>query len=167
MHLHTDPKEHAAMCPRPCAPCHTAVEGEKCYNSVIWSIKQGVIHHPNWFKGLTKDSSFEAFQSHLYWDPNSTASCPEPCPPSEHQDAPAVKSVPAPDAGSEKCHTAVKGEKCHSSVQWVMNEGIKKHPKWFKGLSATSSFVDVQVHLHEDPQSTASCPLPCQIQLKK
>jgi len=165
--LHQSPHEQSARCYRPCAPCHTATKGEKCHDSVLWS-QEHVEKHPSWFKGLSKDSSFEAFQSHLYWDPNSTADCPEPCPPEGWVLMP-PKSALAPSE-KEECHTAAaKGSnftKCYFNVRWVMKEGLKKHPSWYKGLSNRSSFAEVQEHLHKDPKAKVKCPMPCPVELK-
>jgi len=47
-------------------PCQTSVEGEVCYQKVVWAMTQGVKEHPEWYHGLTSESSFEAFQAALH-----------------------------------------------------------------------------------------------------
>jgi len=65
---------------RPVEPrCHTAVEGESCYVAVTWAMQLGLVQHPDWYVGLTKDSSFEDFQRHMRR--SISADCAEPCPP--------------------------------------------------------------------------------------
>merc|ERR1712190_88911 len=57
--------------------CHTAVEGEKCFQNVGWAMKTGIKRHPEWYPGLTASSNFEAFQLLLSKDRGTR--CPEPC----------------------------------------------------------------------------------------
>eukprot|EP00439_Symbiodinium_sp_Y106_P071356 s179_g12.t2 len=40
--------------------CHTAQKGERCYKDVIWAKHDGIWKHPEWYKGLTPSSTFEA-----------------------------------------------------------------------------------------------------------
>lgn len=138
--IHKDPKA-VHPCPKPCeAKCHTSIKGDPCHAAVKWVLQKGLTKHPTWFKGLDNSSTFEAVQAHLHKDLRVSVSCAKPCPP---------------------CHTAVKGEKCFDSVRWVMDKGISAHPAWFKDLSKTSSFEDVQEHLHKDPKSDGHCQNPC------
>jgi len=57
--------------------CHTAVEGEECYNGVTWAMQQGIAEHPEWYPGLSATSSFEDFQSNLHAGGHSN--CPASC----------------------------------------------------------------------------------------
>merc|ERR1712217_931986 len=142
--------------------CHTAVgNGDACHGAVVWASTRGIAVHPDWFKGLTKTSSFEDFQLHLHNDPNAKVHCPKPCPPGPKDTPPAPPPAPKPAAPTEKCHTAVKGEKCHDAVVWAQSKGIATHPEWFKGLNPKSSFEDIQTHYHKDPESDGTCPMPC------
>jgi len=79
-------------CPQPCnttsptppptdAPagaCRQAVEGEECYENVMWAMQHGIISNPEWYPDLTLSSSFEDFQAHLHNIRHGH--CPEPCP---------------------------------------------------------------------------------------
>lgn len=80
-----------ASCPRPCntgsmplttaAPaeaCRRAVEGEECYEHVMWAMQHGITSNPEGYPGLTPGSSFEEFQAHLHNIDHGP--CPEPCP---------------------------------------------------------------------------------------
>lgn len=115
--------------------CHTATGDDHCAKAVRWAMTDGIKEKPEWYKGLSKTSSFEAFQAHLHETPESN--CPRPC----------------------ECHTALEGEKCHEHVLWVLKEGILEHPDWYEGVKSTSAFEDVQRRLHED--TNTSCSMPC------
>lgn len=57
--------------------CHTAVEGEPCYESVQWAMFVGFKEHPEWYGNLTARSSVEEFQKVVHrMDPQV---CPAPC----------------------------------------------------------------------------------------
>jgi len=84
-HLHNI--QHA-NCPKPCdsmssttdAPveeCRRAVEGEDCHRQVTWAMTEGIYSHPQWYPELTSNSSFDAFQEHLYHFDHGY--CPKPC----------------------------------------------------------------------------------------
>lgn len=115
--------------------CHTAITGEECYNAVKWAMKEGIHTKPDWYEGLNRMSSFEAFQSQLHKTPKTN--CPSPC----------------------ECQTSIMGDKCHDHVLWVLKEGIKVHPDWYEGLTKKSRFEEAQSRLHEDKNTT--CPQPC------
>merc|ERR1719362_81598 len=134
------------QCPAPCNRkaevqaellkiCETARSGE-CYDSVVYGATKGIIEHPEWYKGLTPKSSFEDFQLHIYTGPKSKCKKP-PCP----------------------CHNSVKGDDCHSSIEWVRNVGVKKFPKDFEGFSKDSDDLEIQRLLHE--RRMEPCPRPC------
>jgi poly(3-hydroxybutyrate) depolymerase len=59
--------------------CHTAVPGERCYYDVAWARKKGMRLHPEWYPGVTNDSSFEDVQGFLHR--SIRANCPQPCEP--------------------------------------------------------------------------------------
>merc|ERR1712187_413040 len=65
-------------CPEPCGVCHTSVEGERCYEGVMWARNSGIRIYPEWYPDLTTNSSFEAIQAHLH--DGGFNECPEPCP---------------------------------------------------------------------------------------
>jgi len=72
-----------------------------------------------------------------------------------------VKAAAAADKKEEDCRMAVTDDACYKNVVWAMTDGIKKHPKWYKGLTEKSLFEDFQLHLSSDKNST--CPKPCKI----
>merc|ERR1719507_2968065 len=78
-------------CPEPCEAtvspstieppviaCRRAVRGEECYKQVEWAMHFGITSHPEWYPGLTWNSSFEEFQARLH--NINHGYCPEPCP---------------------------------------------------------------------------------------
>ncbi|CAK0883593.1 unnamed protein product, partial [Prorocentrum cordatum] len=61
--------------------CETAAAGSECYQNVLWAAQVGTCQHPDWYPELTRKSSFEAFQKHLYLTDKaaSGAACQMPC----------------------------------------------------------------------------------------
>jgi len=59
--------------------CHTAAEGEPCWNHVDWAMTRGIHAHPDRYPGLTESSSRESFQAAVH--EQSAARCPLPCNP--------------------------------------------------------------------------------------
>jgi hypothetical protein len=102
----------------------------------MYAFDEGMAEHPEWYPDLNPVASYSAVQSVLHENPK--LSCTKPCP----------------------CYTAVMGDDCHSSIKWVLKEGIEAHPTWYQGLTKTSSFDQIQARLHEDPNSTCLAPCP-------
>ncbi|CAK9048147.1 unnamed protein product [Durusdinium trenchii] len=59
--------------------CGTAQKGDRCYNDVMWAMNTGIHQHPDWYRGLTPDASFEEFQGYLYRTSPVNHACPPPC----------------------------------------------------------------------------------------
>jgi hypothetical protein len=149
--------------------CHTSVQGEECYGSVVWQMtsRMGVTEHPELNSGLTKDSSFEDFQAWVH--KQNPGVCREPCQPKGTSDAPgkSIKKAEAKAKAKKKdadevdadCHTSTKGEACHTSVTWAMSDGIFAHPEWYDGLTKSSEFENFQAAIHRLDASI--CPQPC------
>uniref|UniRef100_A0A7S2J182 Hexosyltransferase n=1 Tax=Alexandrium andersonii TaxID=327968 RepID=A0A7S2J182_9DINO len=74
--LHSDPTTKE-ICPRPCS-CHTAMQGEACYDKVRWAMSDGIIIHPEYYPGLSVNSRFEDFQQHLF-ESGEEFKCQKPC----------------------------------------------------------------------------------------
>lgn len=68
-------------------PCHTAIKGEHCYHEVLWAYFSGINTHPEWYAGLTRQSSFEDFQALLH--NRDKTECRKPC--STHTELPSNK----------------------------------------------------------------------------
>lgn len=120
--------------------CTTAREGDSCFMHVRWAMQVGIAAHPEWYEGLTSNSTFEDFQRHLYF--GSHHSCPLPCP------------------AMTSCHTAVLGEECHDHVTWAKDFGINLIPEWYPAmLTNNSSVEDFQGWLHHIHHG--DCPMPC------
>jgi len=86
---------------------------------------------------------------------------PKPSPPDDSAGSSAAGEK-ASSAVTTDCGMAVKDDHCYKNVVWAMTTGIKKHPKWYKGLTQKSLFEDFQLHLHNSGNST--CPRPCKIE---
>lgn len=128
-------------CPRPCNLCHTAVEGERCFETVQWAMLTGIREHPQWYPGLASGSSFEEFQSLLHRNTGREGDCPTaPC---------------------DLCRTVTEGgELCYKEVDWAMAHGIHSHPEWYTGLSTNSSQAEFQQYLslrYDCPQACGLC----------
>lgn len=63
--------------------CHTAMPGEQCHDTIVWSVGTGKTVQPEWYGSLTADSCLEQFQTFLRSQdllglpPRSD--CPRPC----------------------------------------------------------------------------------------
>jgi len=143
--------------------CHTALEGDECYANVKWAMEIGIKRHPHWYPGLTASSSFVDFQLELSKD--DKLRCPEPChsPTAQDESAAAVGESEASSSESFAlaCRNTTPGEECYANVNWVMTEGIYKHPSWYPGLTASSSFHEIQEMLFEKGPKHGNCPKPC------
>ncbi|CAK0826448.1 unnamed protein product, partial [Prorocentrum cordatum] len=87
--------------------------------------------------GLSIWSSFEEVQDFLH-SASKQSSCGRSC----------------------ACETALAGSKCYESIAYVINEGIRDHPEWYKGLSPDSAPHEFQSHLSRWV-SEANCSRPC------
>jgi len=129
--------------------CRQAVEGGECHGAVMWAKDVGIFQHPEWYPDLTPASPIEDFQAHLY--SINHGNCPQPC---------NATSVPGtPPTAAPVCHTAMEGEACYGAVTWAMDTGIFSNPEWYPNLTSSSSFEDVQAHLHSIRHG--NCPMPC------
>lgn len=150
-YLSKQTSEQGPVCPPPCGrpnvqdvqnttgPCRTAVKGEACYDAVKWVSSIGYKTHPEWFKGITAETSPEDVQNYLSKNKGSHCELPA-CP----------------------CHTSLSGEECYIHVAFTMKE-IPEHPSWYPGLTANSSFKEVQAYMAEETTAEGKkvCPVPC------
>jgi len=120
------------------AACHTAHEGEACYDAVQWALTVGILEHPDWYPGLSSQSSFEDFQALLQ---RTVSDCQTPCP-------------------ATNCETAAPGSDCYAAVRFARSQEVFSHPDWYPGVSANSSFEDFQRVLFNKNQSNCSNPCP-------
>ena len=121
-------------------PCRTSQVGEECYDAVQWAMTSGIVTNPEWYPGLTAESSFEDFQTFFFKERTLSGVC----------EAPACAA----------CHTAVRGEKCYEDVKWALHTGIPQHPEWYNGLTVESTFEEVQDYLWRD-DANDNCQQPC------
>jgi len=146
-------------CPMPCAKttlyqcgmqnrfwdstgCENAEEDSKCWTEVQWAMIYGINIYPDWYPGLTNQSSFAEFQQRLHNGDEAgleTHECPKPC-----------------------CHDARPGELCFEDTEWARLYGINipefrdMYPSY---LTNQSSFPDFQAYLATCYPER--CPAPC------
>jgi len=77
--------------------CHTAVKGEGCFDEVTWAREVGLRTHPDWYPGLTADSSAADFQ--LLIHDQEPGKCPIPCGALPRPKGPPAGSFLAPTEG--------------------------------------------------------------------
>eukprot|EP00928_Gymnodinium_smaydae_P046335 TRINITY_DN30866_c0_g1_i1.p1 TRINITY_DN30866_c0_g1~~TRINITY_DN30866_c0_g1_i1.p1 ORF type:complete len:567 (+),score=24.50 TRINITY_DN30866_c0_g1_i1:49-1749(+) len=122
--------------PQPRLPCEDAKPTDECGSSTRWAKTVGIHSHPEWYKGLSVNSTLAEFQSHFH--KNRMKNCRAPCSP---------------------CFDTSPSDVCGKAVKWAMSEGIRRHATWYPNLTLASSFSDFQRLLHERKQS--HCPVPC------
>jgi len=158
--------------------CRTSIAGEECHGSVTWAKETGIQLHPDWYPGLSTQSTFEDFQYLLHKgghgpDQNGAsnfAGCDLPCRTSTTQvttAAPIAAATPALQPTT--CRTSTAGEECYVAVKWAKEIGVQLHADWYPGLSTQSTFEDFQYLLHKGghgpgqngASNFAGCDLPC------
>lgn len=138
--------------------CHDAVPGEVCYNDTIWAKDYAINTRPQWYPGLTHESSFADFQAHLhycFWD-----RCPLPCASTSQHSCEMVGRF----WNSANCQDATEGSQCYGEVKWAMESGIQLYPLWYPTLTEHSSFKEFQARLFRGQQSGLEnnhCLEPC------
>jgi len=60
--------------------CHTAIPGEECYQNIAWH-STDIEEHPEWYAGLSKNSTLYEWQTWAHEQGKKT--CSRPCPPEE------------------------------------------------------------------------------------
>jgi len=153
-------KHKGSHCHEKACPCHTAQSGEECYVHVMFTMKEDLPNHPQWFRGLTAKSSFAQVQAYLAQevDVDGKHICEQPC------GLPAVTIDNSSDDNRTRCHTAEAGEQCYDQVLYAMEE-VSLHPEWYAGLTNESSFEAFQEWLHRGKKDDEGrrCPRPCNL----
>lgn len=125
--------------------CHTAVEGEECYDIVVWAMTTGIRDRPEWYPGLDASSTFREFQQFHYDHPEyRVLQCSPPC----------------PEADGTCCCVATNATQpqCYNDILWALTVGIHSNPEWYPGLTANSSWVEFQSYVAGQDDR---CGLPC------
>jgi cyclophilin family peptidyl-prolyl cis-trans isomerase len=78
--------------------------------------------------------------------------------PAKKQEAPAKKEE-APAKKEAQCLPVAEGTECYKLVTWTREHGVKEHPAWYPGLTASSSREGFQAFLHGKKPDV--CPKPC------
>jgi len=63
------------------------------------------------------------------------------------------------ETDGDDCKMAEQGSPCYEDVTWLQTKGFEKHPEWYPGYTARSSFEEVQDMLYR--LGKAQCPKPC------
>jgi len=138
--------------------CHDAVPGEACYNDTVWAKEYGIAARPEWYPGLSENSSTTDVQAHLhycYWN-----RCPIPCSHTEEHNCSMTNRFW--DASS--CEDAVVGSQCFTAVEWAMQHGIFSNPEWYPNLDDTSDARQFQGRMYQSQIAGAEahgCHEPC------
>jgi len=119
--------------------CMVPEIGDDCYNEVVKEMYQ-IRKDTSGYKGLGLSiwSSFEEVQDSRASGKGKQGSCRKSC----------------------ACQTALAGSKCYESIAYVINDGIRDHPEWYKGLSPDSTPEEFQSHLSKWVDE-ANCSRPC------
>lgn len=137
--------------------CRTVQPGEQCYKDVMWARKQGIYEHPEWYPGLTTQSTFEDFQVSRALQEHG---CPaKPCL-GPGQPFLVVPQIAQTAVETPPCETYQFGTDCYFRVMWVMRTGLWTKPEWYQGLDMWSSFEDIQHHLMQKHEVCAKEPCP-------
>jgi hypothetical protein len=127
--------------------CHTAVEGEECKDLVDWAMSEGIHAHPEWYTGLTPESSFKEFQRAIF---DSRRQYPD-----------GLVCSPPCEGDDTCCCVAANSTTCGQDIMWALTDGIFGAPEDYEGtgLTTNSSYVEFQSYLSTLPTST--CVMPC------
>jgi len=73
-----------------------------------------------------------------------------------------VEVVSIEGDSATRCHTAKRGERCHTDVVWAMRKW-KDHSEWYINITERSTFKDFQNFFHHQIENDGSrrCPRPC------
>jgi len=146
--LSSSEKESAVAAPS--EQCRTAVVGDACHAKVRWAKTIGIRTKPEWYRGLTRNSTFEEIQEFL--STKRSSGCARPC----------ARRTEKEEQSAQECHTAVVGDECHTLVKWARLEGFPKNPEWYPGLTKDSTFEDFQAFLHGQDEFSRTCAKPCE-----
>jgi len=58
--------------------CQMPPVSSHCYASLVFAMQSGIQEHPEWYEGLTEESSVNDFQEHL-WKYSNDTECMRPC----------------------------------------------------------------------------------------
>lgn len=148
--------------------CTDAVNGTKCFSAATWLKMEGFRLHPEWYPAYGESSSFQDVQQMLF--SLNKSDCPKPCRSTTTSAAPAnfVEGQGLTTIGDDGwqvfngCRDASDGEYCYSSILWLAEKGMKKHPEWYPNLSFMSTFSEVQEELFRSNKS--ECTRPCLVE---
>jgi len=154
------------------AGCHAAQPGSMCYHATEWLHAEGLAKYPDWYPSLSEDSTAQEVQAVLH--NLGKGDCPKPCQSriaKRLAQSPDDRVLEVDDNGRQvlseayelqepmDCGNVVEGDWCHSSIMWLKNMGLDKHPDWYPRLTRESSIQDFQTVLHSTGK--VGCPLPC------
>lgn len=83
--------------------CRDAKRGSECYRRVQYHATQGIHDHPEWYHGLTPNSSLREFQEYEY-DTNGPDGCPAPC------------------GNAGDCYYVFRFEGCDKIAEWMCDK---------------------------------------------
>ncbi|CAK0851532.1 unnamed protein product [Prorocentrum cordatum] len=118
------------------------IKGDWCYRLIVSAKYDAIVKHPEWYPGLTPNSSFREFQAHFHH--KGKASCLAPC--STTDDAWAIQAALGTAAPGLPVHPGCfvrvpSGCKAHR-----VGRGLWQHDRWAEGGNATEAACKARRH---------------------
>merc|ERR1711871_1802300 len=118
--------------------CSTSTPEDACFGHIMWAMETGIVTNPEWYPNVNADSSFEAFQCQLLFDPYhiELGDCVDyPC------------GVSCVEGQVEVSECGGPEDACLGHIDWAMNTGIYTNPEWCPGLDSGSAYEAFQCEL--------------------
>mmetsp|Transcript_26385 Transcript_26385/g.48515 ORF Transcript_26385/g.48515 Transcript_26385/m.48515 type:complete len:1069 (-) Transcript_26385:53-3259(-) len=149
----------------PCAWCQDTMANE-CRDAIQWAQTTGIDQHPEWYAGLTCNSSLVEWRS--VFQQLGHGNCQQPC--ATQVSLQDVTGTCGPEGLSttittttttplDGCRTADPRDECYGHLTWAMSTGINDNPEWYPGLSPHSTIEEFQLVLHQGGHG--NCQMPC------
>merc|ERR1712087_806948 len=121
--------------------CRQAVEGEECYEAVMWAMDYGITSNPEWYPNLTASSPFEDFQGHFH--NINHGNCPQPCPSCQLQVMYYVKNCTRSSRCSFAGHVLETG-RCLEPASWRAGHYVRVNLQSGSETCADSATAELQ-----------------------
>ncbi|CAK0888331.1 unnamed protein product [Prorocentrum cordatum] len=157
--------------------CEDAHTDSRCAHAIDWLRDRGFARHPDWYPGLSSNSTAAEIQVALH--SLGKSNCSRPCVgvasqlfstqigAAESSNEKLEKSAEVGDEAiigdedgkASSCSDTQQGMWCYRAIAWLKSDGIERHPDWYPGLTSDSSIPAFQkaMHLAGKP----GCPMPC------
>lgn len=162
--------------------CEDAHTDSRCAHAIDWLRDRGFARHPDWYPGLSSNSTAQEIQVALH--SLGKSNCSRPCVGVASQlvstgqnsaqtgaaESSSEKAEKSAEVGAEalsagegakapNCSDTQQGMWCYRAIAWLRTDGIERHPTWYPGLTSDSSIPAFQKAMHLAGKS--GCPMPC------